>query len=120
VTVLDRRTIRLTLYDAAVKDPLVCIERKIRGMDNSYVQAAVSHHWVPSIYELWGLYMRFRKGKIEMPDDPEETLELINKPYRCIEYAAEQWLRENYPREHAELFVCTGGSFFRPIKEFLA
>lgn len=130
VTVLDRRTIRLTLYDVVVADPLVCIERKTREIDNPYVQAAVERHWIPNMHELWGLLLEFRGNAakaegvqdecIEMPDNPEEALSLINEPYRCIEYAAERWVKENYPRKHAELFDHTGGSFFRPVKEFLA
>lgn len=130
VEALDRRTIKLTLCDATVKDSLVCIKRKIRELDDPFVQAAVARHWTPNMNELWSLFLEFRRNAdkaagiqdeyIEIPTDPEDALKLINRPYRCIEYAAERWLRDNYPREHSRLFGCTGASFFRPIKEFKA
>jgi len=88
-------------------------------MDNPYIQAAVKHHWIPDIDELWDQFIKFQRNadKIEKPDDPEEILELVHEPFHCIEYTAERWLHTNYPREHTALYNSTGGSFFRPIEE---
>jgi len=128
--------VRMTVYlsDEAMETiganmgviPEVC--DMIREVDNPYVQAALDYGWTPCLHVLWNLFLEFRRKAdeaagvptedIRMPYDLGEALELINRTFRCIDYAAERWLHTNYPRDHAELFEHTAGSFFRAVRLF--
>ena len=127
VDIVPREELILLVRDKITRDGI--------STDNLYVQTALDCGWAPRLIGLWDIYLELRQNAdkaagflprglsrrdIEMPDDLEKALKIINESFRCIEYAAERWLRDNYPRKHSELFDKVSGSFFRPIKEFKA